>query len=386
MIRVSEGKYRIGDSKTLIFVRILRNHVMVRVGGGWDTLQHYLDKHDPCRCKAGHRATVSSKLFMKSSPGEGDRQLSGVTYERSGDADGGSPARQPARNRSPSAKRPSLLQSEGRPHDDGSAESGYEPSDDDPRSPGDTPTGPPGWSPSASDYVERVAPLRSPTTPTGRSAGATPPSGKAAKTRHPLIASALRGLKNLRPAKAGGGVTSPSGGGLLAPPEETPGRRLSVDSGRSSMRVSRSSQGRASRSGQHTWSGGQRARERPALSADTFRRPGAGGGGPGRATSASPGPRRRASQQPATMGRPRQGGILDRLMDAPDLDDDDKVLQRMEELLRQYRPHLEPAAAEAEMAPLSPRVTPRKESQGAAKTRIPAPTFFQPRVASEQLP
>ena len=33
--------------------QILRNHVMVRVGGGWDTLQHYLDKHDPCRCRAG---------------------------------------------------------------------------------------------------------------------------------------------------------------------------------------------------------------------------------------------------------------------------------------------------------------------------------------------
>lgn len=31
-------------------VQILREHVMVRVGGGWDTLQHYLDKHDPCRC------------------------------------------------------------------------------------------------------------------------------------------------------------------------------------------------------------------------------------------------------------------------------------------------------------------------------------------------
>ncbi len=26
---------------------------MVRVGGGWDTLQHYLDKHDPCRCRGG---------------------------------------------------------------------------------------------------------------------------------------------------------------------------------------------------------------------------------------------------------------------------------------------------------------------------------------------
>ncbi|XP_056103285.1 GAS2-like protein 2A isoform X2 [Rhinichthys klamathensis goyatoka] len=50
MVKVSEGKYRVGDSYTLIFVRILRNHVMVRVGGGWDTLEHYLDKHDPCRC------------------------------------------------------------------------------------------------------------------------------------------------------------------------------------------------------------------------------------------------------------------------------------------------------------------------------------------------
>nr|XP_015222789.1 PREDICTED: GAS2-like protein 2 [Lepisosteus oculatus] len=50
MLKVSEGKYKVGDSGTLIFVRILRNHVMVRVGGGWDTLEHYLDKHDPCRC------------------------------------------------------------------------------------------------------------------------------------------------------------------------------------------------------------------------------------------------------------------------------------------------------------------------------------------------
>ncbi|NWH42264.1 GA2L1 protein, partial [Chloropsis hardwickii] len=31
---------------------VLRSHVMVRVGGGWDTLEHYLDKHDPCRCAA----------------------------------------------------------------------------------------------------------------------------------------------------------------------------------------------------------------------------------------------------------------------------------------------------------------------------------------------
>ncbi|CAH6992293.1 Gas2l1 [Phodopus roborovskii] len=56
MIKVSEGKYRVGDSSLLIFVRVLRSHVMVRVGGGWDTLEHYLDKHDPCRCSSNaHR-------------------------------------------------------------------------------------------------------------------------------------------------------------------------------------------------------------------------------------------------------------------------------------------------------------------------------------------
>ncbi|KAM9117646.1 GAS2-like protein 2 [Pangshura tecta] len=59
MMKVSEGKYRVGDSNTLIFVRILRNHVMVRVGGGWDTLEHYLDKHDPCRCTSlSHKQAV----------------------------------------------------------------------------------------------------------------------------------------------------------------------------------------------------------------------------------------------------------------------------------------------------------------------------------------
>ncbi|KAL2092800.1 hypothetical protein ACEWY4_012598 [Coilia grayii] len=56
MSKVSEGKYKIGDSNALIFIRVLRTHVMVRVGGGWDTLEHYLDKHDPCRCAAfSHR-------------------------------------------------------------------------------------------------------------------------------------------------------------------------------------------------------------------------------------------------------------------------------------------------------------------------------------------
>ncbi|CAG4931530.1 unnamed protein product [Colias eurytheme] len=78
MVRVSEGKYRIGDTKLLIFVRILRSHVMVRVGGGWDTLAHYLDKHDPCRCKAQHRTSLSARLARP----KHDLAGATVTYER----------------------------------------------------------------------------------------------------------------------------------------------------------------------------------------------------------------------------------------------------------------------------------------------------------------
>ncbi|KAI8441750.1 hypothetical protein MSG28_005448, partial [Choristoneura fumiferana] len=57
---------------------ILRSHVMVRVGGGWDTLAHYLDKHDPCRCRAQHRTSLSARLARPK------QDLAGatVTYER----------------------------------------------------------------------------------------------------------------------------------------------------------------------------------------------------------------------------------------------------------------------------------------------------------------
>ncbi|XP_053211098.1 probable serine/threonine-protein kinase DDB_G0282963 isoform X2 [Panonychus citri] len=42
--RLAEGKYRIAGK--IVFVRLLKDrHVMVRVGGGWDTLQHFLDRH-----------------------------------------------------------------------------------------------------------------------------------------------------------------------------------------------------------------------------------------------------------------------------------------------------------------------------------------------------
>uniref|UniRef100_A0A182PBE4 GAR domain-containing protein n=1 Tax=Anopheles epiroticus TaxID=199890 RepID=A0A182PBE4_9DIPT len=85
MVRVSEGKYRIGDTKVLIFVRILRSHVMVRVGGGWDTLAHYLDKHDPCRCRSQHRSSASARLITKTTNANGiELHKAQVHYDRSG--------------------------------------------------------------------------------------------------------------------------------------------------------------------------------------------------------------------------------------------------------------------------------------------------------------
>ena len=57
---------------------------MVRVGGGWDTLSHYLDKHDPCRCKAQHRSLVSARIVSKTNATNGiDLKNAKVYYERS---------------------------------------------------------------------------------------------------------------------------------------------------------------------------------------------------------------------------------------------------------------------------------------------------------------
>ncbi|XP_060530954.1 growth arrest-specific protein 2-like isoform X2 [Cylas formicarius] len=46
--KVGEGKYNIAGKN--VFVRLLKGrHMMVRVGGGWDTLDHFLLRHDPCQ-------------------------------------------------------------------------------------------------------------------------------------------------------------------------------------------------------------------------------------------------------------------------------------------------------------------------------------------------
>ncbi|KAF6729500.1 GAS2-like protein 1 [Oryzias melastigma] len=101
MIKVSEGKYKVGDSSALIFIRVLRTHVMVRVGGGWDTLEHYLDKHDPCRCAAFahryHQAKASGQgqgAHSKSSSAHSSRSTSPGPHWRN---DGIAPYKPPDR-------------------------------------------------------------------------------------------------------------------------------------------------------------------------------------------------------------------------------------------------------------------------------------------------
>ncbi|XP_057711973.1 GAS2-like protein 3 [Corythoichthys intestinalis] len=67
---LSEGRYRLGD-KT-IFIRMLHGkHVMVRVGGGWDTLRGFLSKYDPLRVL--QFTTLEQKIlaFQKGPPGLG---------------------------------------------------------------------------------------------------------------------------------------------------------------------------------------------------------------------------------------------------------------------------------------------------------------------------
>jgi len=60
--KVGEGKYNIAGRN--VFVRLLKGrHMMVRVGGGWDTLDHFLLRHDPCQVKIVSRDKESKKLI-----------------------------------------------------------------------------------------------------------------------------------------------------------------------------------------------------------------------------------------------------------------------------------------------------------------------------------
>ena len=67
IVKISEGKYYFGESQKLRLVRFMRTSVMVRVGGGWDTLQGYLLKNDPCRAEGKTNYELRESLMTPGS-------------------------------------------------------------------------------------------------------------------------------------------------------------------------------------------------------------------------------------------------------------------------------------------------------------------------------
>ncbi|KAH7938818.1 hypothetical protein HPB52_000761 [Rhipicephalus sanguineus] len=68
--RISEGRYCIGGR--IYFVRLLKEkHVMIRVGGGWDTLEHFLSRHDTCNVILLNRRSSTASEDGSHSPSSG---------------------------------------------------------------------------------------------------------------------------------------------------------------------------------------------------------------------------------------------------------------------------------------------------------------------------
>ncbi|CAL1537376.1 unnamed protein product [Lymnaea stagnalis] len=56
--KLSEGVYNVFGKH--VFIRLLKGkHLMVRVGGGWDTFEHYLLHHDPIHIYEYHKGSHS---------------------------------------------------------------------------------------------------------------------------------------------------------------------------------------------------------------------------------------------------------------------------------------------------------------------------------------
>ncbi|XP_059486963.1 GAS2-like protein pickled eggs [Neocloeon triangulifer] len=380
MIRVSEGKYRIGDTKVLIFVRILRKHVMVRVGGGWDTLSHYLDKHDPCRCRAGHRTLLSSRLVTKSGNNV-DLNTAQVHYDRvptspprtrrsSTSSQGStseatlrpsisvpaSPARARPRSRSPrpaSSNRP-RSRSPRPPQNANNSDSGSEVSDEGYRSLGhkltvpndDLPTERPESAISqrsnGSDCSDHLSPPSRLRNVTRRSASpcVRKPTPSTPKTQ-PLPRSR---------SVSGSGVSDPKINSAPASPLS----RTAVG-----YRSARSLRAPPPAAGGNTWNGPRSTKSRPALGADTFQSPFARDS----TRRSLPKDSRRPQPPPptSTPGSPAKQVLLQQII-ASSEQDEAAFIQNLREIISQYEHKVEA------------HPTPRKMS---GDSKIPVPTFYK---------
>jgi len=70
--------------------QVLRQHVMVRIGGGWNTLDNYLARCDPCRSQRNAAVvsptTTGSVVGQWPNPGESERAV-GERWRRRSPAD-----------------------------------------------------------------------------------------------------------------------------------------------------------------------------------------------------------------------------------------------------------------------------------------------------------
>jgi len=57
-------QYRFGDSHQMRLVRVLSSVVMVRIGGGWQALEEFLTKNDPCRAKGRTNVEIHEKMIL----------------------------------------------------------------------------------------------------------------------------------------------------------------------------------------------------------------------------------------------------------------------------------------------------------------------------------
>ncbi|KAK6961833.1 microtubule-actin cross-linking factor 1-like isoform X1, partial [Biomphalaria glabrata] len=71
---LEEGKYRFGEKQKTCLVRFLNHTVMVRVGGGWVTLEEFLEQNDPCRAKGRTNFDLRETLALSDGSIVGSRR------------------------------------------------------------------------------------------------------------------------------------------------------------------------------------------------------------------------------------------------------------------------------------------------------------------------
>ncbi|KAF4532455.1 hypothetical protein B566_EDAN003030 [Ephemera danica] len=424
MIRVSEGKYRIGDTKVLIFVRILRKHVMVRVGGGWDTLSHYLDKHDPCRCRAGHRGLAGATRLITKSGNQVDLNTAQVHYDRnapgspprtrrsstSSVGSGGtpqvpaSPARG-ARQRSRSPRPPAQQQRSRSPRPPvtvtAASDSGSEVSDEGYRSLGvNNKLLPPGID--EADTHERPESAMTNTSDCSSSTpdDTLPPPRRIPTSRRSASPCVRKDAPDARRATTPSRTTGPlprsrsvSGepGINTLSPTKSPLSRTAV--GYRSVRTKSTTNPPEQ---QNTWNAPRSNKSRPTISQDTFQPfgpPSVRRSLPSRShpssTHSTPTrkPSRQQNKQSSTPTSPSKhvSPILQQILATSESTrNEDEFLQNLRQIINQYEHKIPPADAESLTRewveseygkPVVP--TPRKSSHDDNDTRIPVPTFYK---------